>query len=64
MSDPVNTPIKKTAFAKMENSSKENILRLINIDTTIEIISDTPRRNIVNLKSIVGLPKKRSIFLF
>jgi len=53
----VITPARKTALAKMENNTRENILRLIKIKTTSEIINANPRKNIVNLRSKLGLPK-------
>jgi hypothetical protein len=41
----------------MENNTKENILRLEKIKTTRETTTAIPSKNIVNLKSKLGLPK-------
>ena len=57
MSDLVKTPNRKTVFAKIENNTRENILRLAKIKTISEIINAIPRKNIVNPRSIFGLPK-------
>jgi hypothetical protein len=53
----VKIPNKKTTLARIENNTKENILRFAKIKTINEIISAIPRENIVNLRSRLGLPK-------
>lgn len=62
MSDLVNTLIKKTMFAKIENNTRKNILRLTKIKVIREIINATPSKNIVNLRSKLGLPKNIHFF--